>query len=126
MSRAFDRYRPSFSERYDHRWERATRQYRQAHPWCIGCLAIGVQRKAEVIDHIVPHRGDERLFWDPNNWQPACKWHHDAIKPTLERAHSVGKLTASELVLSSSTAVALTRSKHRPAIGADGFAIPGT
>jgi len=23
-------------------------------------------------DHVVPHRGDMRLFWDANNWQALC------------------------------------------------------
>ena len=29
------------------------------------------------VDHIVPHRGDHRLFWDEQNWQPLCKACHD-------------------------------------------------
>ena len=32
---------------------------------------------ATVVDHIVPHRGDKKLFWDQSNWQPLCKEHHD-------------------------------------------------
>jgi 5-methylcytosine-specific restriction protein A len=28
--------------------------------------------------HRVPHRGDARLFWDQNNWQPMCTPHHNA------------------------------------------------
>jgi 5-methylcytosine-specific restriction protein A len=32
---------------------------------------------AEVIDHIVAHRGDPQLFWDETNWQPLCKACHD-------------------------------------------------
>ena len=33
--------------------------------------------RATVVDHIKPHRGDQKLFWDQNNWQPLCKEHHD-------------------------------------------------
>jgi 5-methylcytosine-specific restriction protein A len=25
-----------------------------------------------VVDHIVPHRGDKKLFWDSSNWQALC------------------------------------------------------
>ena len=32
----------------------------------------------DVVDHVVPHRGDQRLFWDERNWAPACKPCHDA------------------------------------------------
>jgi 5-methylcytosine-specific restriction protein A len=31
-----------------------------------------------VIDHVVPHHGDEKLFWDETNWAPAWKPCHDA------------------------------------------------
>ena len=37
----------------------------------------GVYTKATVVDHIVPHRGDPKLFWDPDNWQTLCKRCHD-------------------------------------------------
>ena len=30
-----------------------------------------------LVDHIVPHRGDQALFWDEQNWQPLCKSCHD-------------------------------------------------
>ncbi len=32
---------------------------------------------ATVVDHIKPHKGDERLFFDINNLQPLCKPCHD-------------------------------------------------
>ena len=33
--------------------------------------------KATVVDHVVPHRGDEQLFWDRSNWRALCKRCHD-------------------------------------------------
>ena len=33
-----------------------------------------------VVDHIIPHRGDERLFFDPSNCQAVSKSWHDSIK----------------------------------------------
>lgn len=41
--------------------------------------------KAEVVDHIVPHRGDEKLFWDESNWQALCKRCHDSKTMTEDR-----------------------------------------
>jgi 5-methylcytosine-specific restriction protein A len=38
---------------------------------------MGFIEPATVVDHQVPHRGDERLFWDERNWRPRCKAHHD-------------------------------------------------
>jgi 5-methylcytosine-specific restriction protein A len=39
-----------------------------------------------VCDHIIPHRGDERLFWDETNLQTLCKACHDSIKQREEQA----------------------------------------
>lgn len=41
--------------------------------------------KAEVVDHIVPHRGDGKLFWDEGNWQALCKNCHDSKTMTEDR-----------------------------------------
>lgn len=111
---------------YDRRWKRARGHFLRQHFYCWGCGAIGVKRKADTVDHIIPHRGDLRLFWDRNNWQPACAWHHNSIKPELERRFAARKITAADLHLQSSTAVRLTRERYRPDVGIDGFAIPGS
>lgn len=45
----------------------------------------GKTGKATVVDHIVPHRGDDRLFWDEENWQALCKNCHDSKTMTEDR-----------------------------------------
>jgi len=45
--------------------------------FCIDCKAEGRDEFATVVDHEVPHRGDQNLFWDQANWRPRCKRHHD-------------------------------------------------
>jgi 5-methylcytosine-specific restriction protein A len=42
------------------------------------CAAAGRLVPATVVDHVVPHRGNQRLFWDPANWAALCKPCHDA------------------------------------------------
>ena len=32
-----------------------------------------------ALDHIIPHRGDRKLFWDRDNWQALCKSCHAKI-----------------------------------------------
>ena len=44
------------------------------------CAAIGVQTPACVVDHIIPHRGDSKLFWNRRNWQSLCNPHHVSAK----------------------------------------------
>ena len=41
--------------------------------------------KASVVDHIIPHRGDAKLFWDESNWQSLCKSCHDHKTMTEDR-----------------------------------------
>ena len=49
------------------------------------CERDGLIVAATVVDHKRPHRGDEHLFWDPDNWQALCKAHHDREKQRTER-----------------------------------------
>ena len=62
---------------YGSRWRRLSKAYLRVHPLCVVCAREGRYVKAEVVDHVVPHRGDPVLFWDQDNWQSLCKHHHD-------------------------------------------------
>lgn len=59
---------------YDSKWVKARRAFLQQHPLCAECLRQGRTTQALVVDHIVPHRGDRRLFWDRKNWQALCDY----------------------------------------------------
>jgi 5-methylcytosine-specific restriction enzyme A len=64
VKRALDRERPSAARRgYDGRWRKARAEFLAEHPLCAHCLAEGRLTPATVVDHVVPHRGDQRLFW---------------------------------------------------------------
>ena len=41
-----------------------------------------------MVDHIRPHRGGERLFFDPLNLQCVSKAYHDSEKQKQERAQA--------------------------------------
>jgi 5-methylcytosine-specific restriction endonuclease McrA len=65
---------------YTYRWQLARKAFLAEHPLCEceDCLA-GEKRLtvATVVDHHIPHRGDERLFWDRSNWRAMAKPCHD-------------------------------------------------
>ena len=63
---------------YDARWRKARTLYLSQHPLCATCQRLGRTVAAQVIDHIVPHRGNRDLFWNERNWQALCKRCHDA------------------------------------------------
>lgn len=46
-------------------------------PYCRECAREGHRVRATTVDHIKPHRGNWKLFTDPNNLQSLCKRHHD-------------------------------------------------
>ena len=79
VKRDLDRQRPSAARRgYGPRWRRARAAFLARRPLCAACRARGLVVQATVVDHLVPHRGDQRLFWDEANWAPSCKPCHDA------------------------------------------------
>lgn len=69
--------RPAAKRGYNRRWQKARKSYLEAHPLCVQCAKQGKYVRATVVDHIIPHRGDQKLFWDQNNWQSLCKSCHD-------------------------------------------------
>lgn len=62
---------------YGSRWRKSSQAYLQRHRLCVHCLEKGRTTLALAVDHIVPHRGDMTLFWDPTNWQALCKTCHN-------------------------------------------------
>jgi len=81
----------SSSERgYTWAWTKARNAYLQAHPLCVMCQAMKPARvtAANVVDHIIPHQGDQALFWDSEgNWQSLCAPHHNGEKAEIEGRH---------------------------------------
>jgi 5-methylcytosine-specific restriction protein A len=80
--READSRRGSSSERgYGGKWRRAREAFLSRHPLCecpeCGAGAIRALA-ATIVDHIVPHRGDAKLFWNQKNWQAMAKPCHDA------------------------------------------------
>ena len=53
---------------------------------CGKCGVIEDNSSKLVCDHIAPHRGDERKFWDEDNLQTLCKGCHDRVKQAEEQS----------------------------------------
>lgn len=49
------------------RYRRKRRAFLASHPYCAICGDV-----AEDLDHIIPHEGNMRLFWNAENWQALC------------------------------------------------------
>ncbi|WP_420415912.1 HNH endonuclease [Marinovum algicola] len=58
---------------YDHPdWKRMAKNFLRKHPLCADCEDLGVVEPSTDVDHIIPHRGNRRRFWDQSNWQALC------------------------------------------------------
>lgn len=77
-AKEYARISPSKRE-YNYKWTQARKAFLAEHPLCEceACKASGHPLPANVVDHIVPHRGDTKLFWDRDNWQAMNKRCHD-------------------------------------------------
>lgn len=89
---------------YGYAWQKAREGHLRSHPFCVMCMdQLGVEASlakelvivecaergvavpwAQVVDHRIPHRGDQKLFWDKANWQSLCTTHHNRDKQRSE------------------------------------------
>lgn len=67
------------------RWKAARLRHLAAFPLCAFCQKEGHINVGTVVDHIRPHKGDEALFWNPDNWQTLCQRHHSSDKQIIEK-----------------------------------------
>lgn len=58
-------------------WKEARAAQKAKMPWCERCWAAGILTPMTVVNHRIPHRGDERLFFDPANHESTCEAHHN-------------------------------------------------
>jgi 5-methylcytosine-specific restriction enzyme A len=66
-------------------WQRKRYTQLKNSPLCAFCWGVGRAVPASVADHVIPHRGDEELFFN-GELQSLCKVCHDSAKQQLERS----------------------------------------
>lgn len=65
---------------YNRKWKAYRLRFlaRPENHWCCECLKHGVHTPATEVDHIIPHDGSIKLFWDMKNHQALCASCHSA------------------------------------------------
>ena len=71
---------------YGRAWRKARKIFLALNPLCVMCEKEGIIRPAVDVDHIKRHEGNQFAFWDENNWQGLCKFHHQSVKARIERS----------------------------------------
>ena len=80
---------------YTWQWSKRAKLFLSDYPLCgmrpmplapvmSQCQADGIKTPADVVDHVIPHRGDPGLFDAVSNWQSLCFSCH-ARKSQTER-----------------------------------------
>lgn len=67
------------------RWKAIRKRHLNEQPLCVMCEQMGKLTPADVVDHIIPHRGDHDLFFE-GKLQSLCKLHHDHNKQMEEKS----------------------------------------
>lgn len=78
-------------------WYKTKEWYRLRH-WrlaqdkglCRFCKQQGKIQEANTVDHIIPHRGNMKLFFDRNNTQALCQHCHNSVKQRIEKSGEFG------------------------------------
>lgn len=73
---------------HTYRWREMRVAQLTAHPFCRACAEVGIRRRAEDVDHIVPHKGDKKIFFDAGNLQSLCHSCHSR-KTMAERSSTL-------------------------------------
>lgn len=70
---------------YGYKWQKARERFLKKNPLCAYCQRDDRVTAANVVDHITPHRGDQKLFWRESNWQALCSSCHSSVKQREEQ-----------------------------------------
>lgn len=91
LKRVYGRFKTG-PTRYDTApWIQKRDQFRVEHPICANpTQSRRCTVTTDVVDHIIPHRGNERLMFDDANLQPLC-YHCHGLKTASETIHAGAK-----------------------------------
>lgn len=84
--------REKIARMYDSAWEKYRKRFLEINSRCYCCGNV-----ATVVDHLVPHKGDEKLFKQLDNHIPLCEKHHNTVTALFDRRYIVGDSIRSKL-----------------------------
>lgn len=75
---------------YTLKWDKASAGHLKANPLCVYCEmgAWGEPPRVEaavLTDHLIPHRGDQAVFWNRRDWVACCAACHSGPKQRAEQ-----------------------------------------
>jgi 5-methylcytosine-specific restriction endonuclease McrA len=77
--------RKKIDQMYDKNWESYRKKFLEINPECYAC-----GKPANVVDHLKPHQGDERLFKKTDNHIPLCTVCHNTVTSLFDYKYRAG------------------------------------
>lgn len=71
-------------------WLRLRRSHLSKNPLCKFCFKAGIIKEANTVDHVTPHKGDMKKFFNKGNLQSLCHSCHSSTKQKLEKSGEFG------------------------------------
>lgn len=75
---------------YTTAWDKAAKGHLDRSPLCVYC-AMGAWGQpprvtaARLVDHLIPHKGDQAIFWNKRDWVSSCTPCHAGPKQAAEQ-----------------------------------------
>lgn len=93
-SRTYDGYKKELNiERDRHQamyhtdsWTRYRHRFLKENPYCYSC-----NNRANVVDHLIPHKGDAKLFEKLDNHIPLCVSCHNMVTALFDKSYKPGQ-----------------------------------
>lgn len=70
-------------------WKKIRLSQLAREPLCRFCAKAGIVKAADTVDHVLPHRGNMKLFFS-GPFQSLCKSCHSSQKQRLEKSGEFG------------------------------------
>ncbi len=83
-SRSFNGRR-DIDRMYDTKWEEYRKRFLAVNPKCYACNEYAI-----VVDHLIPHKGDEKLFKKLDNHIQLCVKCHNTVTTKFDRDYRPG------------------------------------
>lgn len=74
--------RAAIDNMYDDTWRKYALKFLEINKNCYSC-----GEKSQVVDHLLPHKGDQKLFEQTDNHLPLCHRCHNTVTALFDRHH---------------------------------------
>jgi len=84
--------RKHITDLYDEVWNKYRKRFLDENPKCYSC-----GERAWEVDHVVPHKGDKKLFEKLDNHIPLCTSCHSTVTALFDKKYVAGSSVTNKI-----------------------------